>query len=55
MERAVTAGIGVNMTLLVYDSHYLRTADATCAPWCRLWLAQRLERRPDLGLSLIHI
>jgi hypothetical protein len=31
MEEAVTAGIGVNVTLLVSDSHYLRTADATCA------------------------
>ena len=31
MEEAVTAGIGVNMTLLVSDSHYLRTADTSRA------------------------
>ena len=28
MEETITAGIGVNVTLLFSDSHYLRTADA---------------------------
>ena len=28
MEEAITAGIGVNVTLLFSDTHYLRTADA---------------------------
>jgi hypothetical protein len=28
MKEAITAGIGVNVTLLFSDTHYLRTADA---------------------------
>jgi transaldolase len=43
MEEAVTAGIGVNVTLLFADSHYLRTADA---------YMRALERRCDAGLDL---
>jgi transaldolase len=43
MEEAVTAGIGVNVTLLFSDSHYLRTADA---------YMRALERRRDAGLDL---
>jgi transaldolase len=43
MEEAITAGIGVNVTLLFSDSHYLRTADA---------YMRALERRRDAGLDL---
>ena len=43
MEEAITAGIGVNVTLLFSDSHYLRTADA---------YIRALQRRLDAGLDL---
>jgi transaldolase len=43
MEEAITAGIGVNVTLLFSDSHYLRTADA---------YLRALERRRLAGLNL---
>jgi transaldolase len=43
MEEAITAGIGVNVTLLFSDSHYLRTADA---------YLRALERRRRAGLDL---
>jgi len=43
MEEAVTAGIGVNVTLLFSDTHYLRTADA---------YLRALERRRRAGLDL---
>ena len=43
MEEAITAGIGVNVTLLFSDSHYLRTADA---------YVRALERRRSAGLDL---
>ncbi|HEX6450609.1 MAG TPA: transaldolase [Trebonia sp.] len=43
MEEAVAAGIGVNVTLLFSDSHYLRTADA---------YMRALERRRSAGLDL---
>jgi transaldolase len=43
MEEAITAGIGVNVTLLFSDSHYLRTADA---------YMRALERRRDAGKDL---
>jgi transaldolase len=43
MEEAITAGIGVNVTLLFSDSHYLRTADT---------YMRALERRRDAGLDL---
>ena len=43
MEEAITAGIGVNVTLLFSDSHYLRTADA---------YLRALERRRHAGLDL---
>src|SRR4249919_3516848 len=43
MEEAITAGIGVNVTLLFSDSHYLRTADA---------YMRALERRRAAGLDL---
>src|SRR5215831_5749581 len=43
MEEAITAGIGVNVTLLFSDSHYLRTADA---------YVRALQRRRDAGLDL---
>ena len=43
MEEAVTAGVGVNVTLLFSDSHYLRTADA---------YLRALERRRLAGLDL---
>ena len=43
MEEAITAGIGVNVTLLFSDSHYLRTADA---------YMRALERRHAAGLDL---
>ena len=43
MEEAVTAGIGVNVTLLFSDTHYLRTADA---------YLRALERRRGAGLHL---
>jgi len=43
MEEAVTAGIGVNVTLLFSDTHYLRTADA---------YLRALQRRRDAGLDL---
>jgi transaldolase len=43
MEEAITAGIGVNVTLLFSDTHYLRTADA----YLRV-----LERRRRAGLDL---
>jgi hypothetical protein len=40
MEEAITAGIGVNVTLLFSDTHYLRTADA---------YLRALERRRRAG------
>jgi len=43
MEETITAGIGVNVTLLFSDTHYLRTADA---------YMRALERRRDAGLDL---
>src|SRR4029077_203988 len=43
MEEVVTAGIGVNVTLLFSDTHYLRTADA---------YLRALERRRRAGLDL---
>jgi transaldolase len=43
MEEAITAGIGVNVTLLFSDSHYLRTAEA---------YMRALERRRSSGLDL---
>jgi transaldolase len=43
MEEAITAGIGVNVTLLFSDTHYLRTADA---------YIRALQRRLDAGLDL---
>src|SRR6516164_7090476 len=43
MEEAITAGVGVNVTLLFSDSHYLRTADA---------YLRALERRHRDGLDL---
>src|ERR1700759_4938518 len=43
MEEAITAGIGVNVTLLFSDTHYLRTADA---------YIRALQRRRDAGLDL---
>jgi len=43
MEEAITAGIGVNVTLLFSDSHYLRTAGA---------YMRALERRRAAGLDL---
>src|SRR5512140_3057354 len=43
MEEAITAGIGVNVTLLFSDSHYLRTADA---------YLRALERRRGAGSDL---
>ena len=43
MEEAITAGIGVNVTLLFSDTHYLRTADA---------YLRALERRRRAGLDL---
>lgn len=43
MEEAITAGIGVNVTLLFSDSHYLRTADA---------YMRALECRHAAGLDL---
>ena len=43
MEEAITAGIGVNVTLLFSDTHYLRTADA---------YLRALQRRRDAGLDL---
>jgi len=43
MEEAITAGIGVNVTLLFSDSHYLRTADT---------YLRALQRRHDAGLDL---
>jgi transaldolase len=43
MEEVVTAGIGVNVTLLFSDTHYLRTADA---------YQRALERRRRAGLDL---
>src|SRR6201987_2336293 len=43
MEETIAAGIGVNVTLLFSDSHYLRTADA---------YMRGLERRRDAGLDL---
>jgi len=43
MEEAITAGIGVNVTLLFSDAHYLRTADA---------YLRALRRRRDAGLDL---
>jgi transaldolase len=43
MEEVITAGIGVNVTLLFSDSHYLRTADA---------YQRALERRRHAGLDL---
>ena len=43
MEETITAGIGVNVTLLFSDSHYVRTADA---------YMRALERRHGAGLDL---
>ena len=43
MEEAITAGIGVNVTVLFSDTHYLRTADA---------YLRALERRRRAGLDL---
>jgi len=43
LEEAITAGIGVNVTLLFSDTHYLRTADA---------YIRALQRRLDAGLDL---
>src|SRR6201986_2302840 len=43
MEETITAGIGVNVTLLFSDSHYLRTADT---------YIRALLRRRDAGLDL---
>ena len=43
MEEAVAAGIGVNVTLLFSDSHYLRTAEA---------YMRALERRRATGQGL---
>jgi transaldolase len=43
MEETITAGIGVNVTLLFSDAHYLRTADA---------YMRALQRRRDAGLNL---
>jgi transaldolase len=43
LEETVTAGIGVNVTLLFSDTHYLRTADA---------YLRALERRRRAGLDL---
>ena len=43
MEETIAAGIGVNVTLLFSDSHYLRTADA---------YMRALERRRAAGLDL---
>jgi transaldolase len=43
MEDTITAGIGVNVTLLFSDSHYLRTSDA---------YIRALLRRRDAGLDL---
>ena len=43
MEEAITAGIGVNVTLLFSDTHYLRTADA---------YLRALQRRRRAGLDL---
>jgi transaldolase len=43
MEETITAGIGVNVTLLFSDTHYLRTADA---------YLRALERRRAAGLDL---
>jgi transaldolase len=43
MEETIAAGIGVNVTLLFSDAHYLRTADA---------YMRALERRRDAGLDL---
>ena len=43
MEEAITTGIGVNVTLLFSDSHYVRTADA---------YMRALERRRGAGLDV---
>jgi transaldolase len=43
MEETIAAGIGVNVTLLFSDSHYVRTADA---------YMRALERRHGAGLGL---
>ncbi len=43
MEEAVAAGLGVNVTLLFSDAHYLRAADA---------YIRALERRHDRGEDL---
>jgi transaldolase len=43
MENAIAAGIGVNVTLLFSDTHYVRTADA---------YMRALERRHAAGLDL---
>ena len=47
MEEAITAGIGVNVTLLFSDTHYLRTADAYLRA-----LERRRRRRPGPGGAL---
>ncbi len=43
MEESVVAGVGINVTLLFSDAHYLQTADA---------YLRALERRQAAGLSL---
>ncbi len=43
MEQLVSEGIGINVTLLFSDTHYLQTADA---------YMRALERRADAGLPL---
>ncbi len=43
MEETIVAGIGVNVTLLFSDAHYLRTADT---------YIRALERRRERGLDL---
>jgi transaldolase len=43
LERLITEGVGINVTLLFSDSHYLRTADA---------YIRGLERRVSSGESL---
>jgi hypothetical protein len=52
MEEAITAGIGVNVTLLFSDTHYLRTADA----YLRALERRRRGRRPSAAGSVgIHL
>jgi transaldolase len=42
-QELIASGVGINITLLFSDSHYLRTAEA---------YLQALERRRDAGLAL---